>query len=223
MAKNLYGLTFEKNKTLPIYDSSVVTYEVKDQGNTIGILYMDFYARESKSSGAWMTEFRGQYRTPEGKNILPIISVVCNFSNPTANTPSLLNIDEVQTLFHEFGHALHGLLSKCQYKSMAGTNVSRDFVELPSQIMENWATCPEVLKSYAKHYQTGETIPQYLIDKISQSETFGQGFINTELIAASLLDPAIARSSLCLTCSRVRAVASVRTCSVSEWTTPAVP
>lgn len=188
VAKNLYGLTFEKNKTLPIYDSSVVTYEVKDQGNTIGILYMDFYARESKSSGAWMTEFRGQYRTPEGKNILPIISVVCNFSNPTINTPSLLNIDEVQTLFHEFGHALHGLLSKCQYKSMAGTNVSRDFVELPSQIMENWATCPEVLKSYAKHYQTGETIPQYLIDKISQSETFGQGFINTELIAASLLD-----------------------------------
>ena len=163
-------------------------YEVIENNNVIGILYMDFYARPSKGSGAWMTEFRGQYRTKNEDNVIPIISVVCNFPNPTNTHPSLLNIDEVQTLFHECGHALHGLLSKCRYKSMAGTNVARDFVELPSQIMENWATEPEMLKLYAKHWQTKTPISDELIAKIKKSLNYGQGFANTELIAASLLD-----------------------------------
>jgi peptidyl-dipeptidase Dcp len=154
----------------------------------IGILYMDFFPRASKRSGAWMTEFRGQKVNQQGENVIPIIQVVCNFTKPSGNKPSLLNFDESETLFHEFGHALHGLLSKCHYPSLAGTNVPRDFVELPSQIMENWCRNPQVMKTYAKHYQTGEAIPDALIEKIAAAQTYGQGFINTELLAASLLD-----------------------------------
>ena len=135
-----------------------------------------------------MTEFRGQKVDRDGKNVIPIIQVVCNFTKPTADKPSLLNFDESETLFHEFGHALHGLLSKCHYPSLAGTNVPRDFVELPSQIMENWCRHPQVMKTYAKHYKTGEPIPDQLIAKIAAAQTYGQGFINTELLAASLLD-----------------------------------
>jgi hypothetical protein len=149
---------------------------------------MDFHPRASKRSGAWMTEFRGQKVDRDGKNVIPIIQVVCNFTKPTADKPSLLNFDESETLFHEFGHALHGLLSKCHYPSLAGTNVPRDFVELPSQIMENWCRNPQVMKTYAKHYKTGEPIPDQLIAKIAAAQTYGQGFINTELLAASLLD-----------------------------------
>lgn len=187
-ANMLYGITFRENDTLPTYNKEAHVYEVIDNGQVIGILYMDFHPRASKRSGAWMTEFRGQKVDRDGKNVIPIIQVVCNFTKPTADKPSLLNFDESETLFHEFGHALHGLLSKCHYPSLAGTNVPRDFVELPSQIMENWCRHPQVMKTYAKHYKTGEPIPDQLIAKIAAAQTYGQGFINTELLAASLLD-----------------------------------
>ncbi len=188
VANRLYDLNFVETKELPVYDKDVVVYKVERNNEVIGILYMDFYTRSSKASGAWMTEFRGQYRTLEGENKIPVISVVYNFPNPVGDKPSLLTIDEVQTLFHEFGHSLHGLLSQCQYKSLAGTNVSRDFVELPSQVMENWSTSPEILRLYAKHYITGEVIPEAFIEKMQKVGTYGQGFDNVELIAASLLD-----------------------------------
>ena len=189
VANRLYGLTFTERTDLPTYDPAARCFEVKDGEQTIGILYMDFHPRASKRSGAWMTEFRGQHidrRT--GENVIPIIQVVCNFTKPTADKPSLLNFDESETLFHEFGHALHGLLSKCTYPSLAGTNVPRDFVELPSQVMENWCRHPQVMKLYAHHYQTGEAIPDALIKKIAAAQTYGQGFMTTELLAASLLD-----------------------------------
>ena len=189
-ATKLYGITFRENNTLPSYNKEAHAYEVLDGDRVIGILYMDFFPRASKRSGAWMTEFRGQKVDRDGNNVIPIIQVVCNFTKPTGDKPSLLNFDECETLFHEFGHALHGLLSKCHYPSLAGTNVPRDFVELPSQIMENWCRNPQVMKIYAKHYQTGESIPDELITKIAAAQTYGQGFINTELLAASLLDMA---------------------------------
>ena len=189
-ANKLYGITFRENPDLPTYNKEAHAYEVMDGDKVIGILYMDFFPRASKRSGAWMTEFRGQKVNREGENVIPIIQVVCNFTKPTGDKPSLLNFDESETLFHEFGHALHGLLSKCHYPSLAGTNVPRDFVELPSQIMENWCRNPQVMKTYAKHYQTGESIPDELITKIAAAQTYGQGFINTELLAASLLDMA---------------------------------
>ena len=188
VANKLYGLTFTERTDLPTYDKEARCFEVKDGDETIGILYMDFHPRASKRSGAWMTEFRGQKRDLEGNNIIPIIQVVCNFTKPTADKPSLLNFDESETLFHEFGHALHGLLSKCTYPSLAGTNVPRDFVELPSQVMENWCRHPQVMKMYAHHYQTGEAIPDELIQKIAAAQTYGQGFMTVELLAASLLD-----------------------------------
>ena len=188
VANRLYGLTFNERTDLPTYNPEARAFEVKDGDNVIGILYMDFHPRASKRSGAWMTEFRGQKRTLEGENVIPIIQVVCNFTKPTADKPSLLNFDESETLFHEFGHALHGLLSKCTYPSLAGTNVPRDFVELPSQVMENWCRHPQVMKMYAHHYQTGEPIPDELIKKIEAAATYGQGFATTELLAASLLD-----------------------------------
>ncbi len=188
VANRLYGLTFNERTDLPTYNPEARTFEVKDGDNVIGILYMDFHPRASKRSGAWMTEFRGQKRTIEGENVIPIIQVVCNFTKPTADKPSLLNFDESETLFHEFGHALHGLLSKCTYPSLAGTNVPRDFVELPSQVMENWCRHPQVMKLYAHHYQTGAPIPDELIKKIAAAQTYGQGFATTELLAASLLD-----------------------------------
>ena len=199
VANRLYGLTFTERTDLPTYDPEARCFEVKDGDQTIGILYMDFHPRASKRSGAWMTEFRGQHRQPlnaehltlnteDYENIIPIIQVVCNFTKPTADRPSLLNFDESETLFHEFGHALHGLLSKCTYPSLAGTNVPRDFVELPSQVMENWCRHPQVMKLYAHHYQTGAPIPDELIRKIESAATYGQGFATTELLAASLLD-----------------------------------
>ncbi len=188
VSNKLYGLTFKENKEIPTYDKEATAYEVYRDGQVIAILYMDFFPRESKRSGAWMTEFRGQYETRDGKNNIPVVSIVCNFTKATGDKPSLLTFDEAETLFHEFGHGLHGMLSKCHYKSLAGTNVSRDFVELPSQIMENWCRTPEVMKQFAKHYQTGEVIPDALIQKIENAGTYGQGFTNAELIAASLLD-----------------------------------
>ena len=188
VANRLYGLIFVERNDLPVYNKESRTFEVRQGDSTIGILYMDFHPRASKRSGAWMTEFRGQHRDQQGNNVMPIIQVVCNFTKPTADKPSLLNFDESETLFHEFGHALHGLLSNCTYPSLAGTNVPRDFVELPSQVMENWCRHPQIMKMYAHHYQTGEAIPDELIQKISSAQTYGQGFMTVELLAASLLD-----------------------------------
>lgn len=188
VAQKLFGLSFTPLQNMPVFHPECEVFEVKyGDGSHIGVLYMDYYPRASKSGGAWMTNYREQHYR-EGQNIRPVISITCNFSKPTGDKPALLSYDEVETLFHEFGHALHGLLSQCQYISLAGTNVSRDFVELPSQIMEHWASEPEVLKMYARHYQTGETIPQELIDKMEKSGKFNQGFITTEFVAAAILD-----------------------------------
>ena len=188
VVKNLFGLTFEEIKDIPTYHPDAKAYEVKEaDGTHVGVLYMDFHPRPSKRGGAWMTSYRPQ-QTLDGVRKAPVISIVCNFSKPTGDAPALLTFDEVTTFFHEFGHALHGLLSNVQYKSLAGTSVPRDFVELPSQIMENWATEPTVLKQYAIHYKTGEPIPDELIEKLKNSGTFGQGFATTEYLAASLLD-----------------------------------
>ncbi|MBE0654862.1 MAG: M3 family metallopeptidase, partial [Bacteroidales bacterium] len=188
LATNLFGLQFEERLDIPKYHPDVQVFEVKDAaGGHIGILYMDFHPRASKRSGAWMSEYRGQ-KILNGKDIRPVVTTNFNFTKPTGETPALLTMDEVLTTFHEFGHALHGLLSKCTYGSLAGTSVSRDFVELPSQIMENWAMEPEVLRTYAFHYKTGEEIPQQLIDKIKASSNFNQGFTTTEYMSATFLD-----------------------------------
>lgn len=186
--KKLYGISFKKNDTIPVYQKDVIAYEVlENNGKLIGILYMDFFPRPSKQGGAWMTAYRKQHYK-NGKNIIPVISVNFNFTRPTATTPALLSFDEVETLFHECGHALHGLFSNCQYESLSGTSVPRDFVEMPSQILENWASEPEVLKSYAKNYKTGKPIPDSLIKKMEESALFNMGFTLTEYLAASYLD-----------------------------------
>ncbi|WP_445715894.1 M3 family metallopeptidase [Flavobacterium sp.] len=188
VCKNLYGLEFTPLKEIPTYHEDVTAWEVTDSNkNHIGILYMDFHPRASKRGGAWMTSYRTQ-KMENGKRIAPVVSIVCNFTKPTENAPALLTFDEVSTFFHEFGHALHGLLSNVTYESLAGTNVPRDFVELPSQIMENWAAEPEVLKMYAKHYKTSEVIPDALIEKMQKAGTFDQGFATVEYLAAALLD-----------------------------------
>lgn len=188
VTEKLYGLKFKELKDVPKYHEDVTVYEVTEaNGQHVGIIYMDFHPRASKRGGAWMTSYRSQ-RIVDGVREAPIVSIVCNFSKPTANAPALLTFDEVTTYFHEFGHALHGLLSNVTYRSLSGTSVPRDFVELPSQIMENWAAEPEVLKMYAKHYKTGEVIPDALIAKLQKSGTFDQGFATTEYLAASLLD-----------------------------------
>ncbi|MDO3389760.1 M3 family metallopeptidase [Bacteroides sp. ET489] len=184
VANKLYGITLTPMDSIPVYNPDVQVFEVKDaDGSQLGIFYTDYFPRAGKSGGAWMSNYREQ----QG-DIRPLVCNVTSFTKPVGDTPSLLTIDEVETLFHEFGHALHGLLTKCQYKGTSGTNVVRDFVELPSQINEHWATEPEVLKMYAKHYQTGETIPDELIEKILNQKTFNQGFITTELMAAAFLD-----------------------------------
>lgn len=188
VANKLYGINFKEIHNIDIYQKDVKVFEVTDaDGSHIGLIYLDFYPRPEKRNGAWMSSFRGQ-RTENGKNITPLIYNVGNFALPTADKPSLLTLEQVETLFHEFGHGLHGLLSKCNYSSVAGTSVSRDFVELPSQIYEHWAFHPEVLKLYAKHYQTGEVIPDELIKKIQETSYFNQGFTTTELVAAAILD-----------------------------------
>ena len=188
VCNNLYGITFTAQKDIPVYHPDAVAYEVNEaNGDHIGVLYMDFHPRESKRGGAWMSSYRKQY-VKNGEKVSPVITIVCNFTKPTASQPSLLTFDETSTFFHEFGHALHGLLSNSTYYSLSGTSVPRDFVELPSQIMENWASEPEVLKLYAKHYQTGEVIPDELIEKIQNSAYFNQGFATVEYLAASFLD-----------------------------------
>ena len=187
VCNKLYGIEMRENKSIPTYHPDAIPYEVVENGEVIAIVYMDFFPRESKRSGAWMTNFREQY-VKDGKNVIPIVSLVFNFSKPTADKPALLNFDEAETMFHEFGHGLHSVFSKCTYRSLSGTSVSRDFVELPSQFLEHWVREPEVMKMYAKHYETGEVIPDSLITKIEAAATYGQGFINTELLAASFLD-----------------------------------
>jgi peptidyl-dipeptidase Dcp len=189
VSEKLYGLTFTELNDMPLYHSECRVFEVKDNNNShVGILYTDFHPRASKRGGAWMTSYRKQYHDKENKDVRPVISIVCNFSKPIGDKPALLSYDEVETLFHEFGHALHGLLSQCNFYSLSGTSVARDFVELPSQIMEHWVSQPEVLDIYAKHYKTGETIPKELINKLEKAGKFNQGFGTVEYLAASYLD-----------------------------------
>jgi peptidyl-dipeptidase Dcp len=188
LAHKLYGLRFVEKPDLPVYHKDVTAFEVLDEDSShIGILYLDFFPRPSKKFGAWMTEYRPEIKV-DGKRVAPVISIVCNFTKPTSKKPSLLSFDEVLTFFHEFGHSLHGLLSQCTYYDLTGTNVPRDFVELPSQIMENFVPEPQVLSFFARHYQNGEVIPKELIDKINKSSYFNKGFEVVEYVAAALLD-----------------------------------
>jgi len=184
LATKLYGVTFTEVKGIPVYHAEVRVFEVKEaDGKHLGLLYTDYHPRPGKRGGAWC----GSLRPGRERHAVPAIATnVCNFTRPTGDTPALLTPDEVRTLFHEFGHALHGLFYKGQYRSLGGT--PRDFVELPSQIMENWAMEPEVLKTYARHWRTGELIPAAMGEKIKRSRTFGEGFATTEYLAAALLD-----------------------------------
>lgn len=189
VATKLYGLQFEKVDDMPVYNDEVEVFKVTDaDGSLVGYLYTDYFPRAGKRPGAWMNNICSQYIDAEGVDHRPVIINVGNFNKPTAGNPSLLSMDDVETLFHEFGHALHGLMSKATYKTLSGTNTPRDFVELPSQFMENYAYEPEVLKTYAFHYQTGEVIPDALIAKINAAGKFNQGFVTTELLSASILD-----------------------------------
>ena len=187
-ANKLYGVTFEKRNDIPVYFEGVETYEVKDfDGSILGLLYLDYYPRESKSSGAWCTSFREGSYDINGAWQPALIQLVMNFTPASGDTPALLDWDETETMWHEFGHSLHAFFSKGKYSRTCG-NVPHDYVELPSQIMENWAGEPEVIRMYAKHYQTGEVMPDSLIEKLENSALFNQGFNTTELIAASILD-----------------------------------
>ncbi len=188
VANKLYGLKFLKRTDIPTYHPDVETYEVQEaDGSHVGVLFLDYYPRASKRSGAWMNNIREQIKL-DGKKIPPIVTNNGNFPRPTADSPSLLSFDEVESLFHEFGHGLHGLLSDCTYLKVSGTNVPLDFVELPSQIMENWTMEPEVLKVYARHYRTGKVIPMELVEKIEKARKFNQGFTKGEFLAAAFLD-----------------------------------
>ena len=188
LTTKLWGLQYEKLENIPTYHADVEGFKVTDaDGSYIGVILTDYFPRSTKRGGAWMNNFVNQ-EVVNGQEIRPVIVNVGNFAKPVDGKPSLLTLDQVETLFHEYGHALHGLLSQCTYKSVAGTSVARDFVELPSQIMENWAFQPEVLAGYARHYETGEVIPAELVEKITAAGNFNQGFMTTELAAASILD-----------------------------------
>ena len=188
LANRLFGMNFVERHDIQKYHPDVRVFEVKDEdGKHLGVLYTDYFPRASKRGGAWMNNFREQSNIG-GREVRPIIYNCGNFSKPTADKPSLISLDEVLTLFHEFGHGLHGMLANTHYPLLSGTNVPRDFVELPAQIMEHWALHPDFVKLYAKHYQTGEPIPQNLIDKIKKSGHFNQGFATVEYLAASFLD-----------------------------------
>ena len=188
LTTKLFGLQYEKLTDIPVYHEDVEGFRVIDaDGSLIGVILTDYFPRETKRGGAWMTNFVNQ-EIVDGADIRPVIVNVGNFAKPTADKPSLLTLDQVETLFHEYGHALHGLLSQCTYKSVSGTSVARDFVELPSQIMENWAFQKEILADYARHYETGEVIPDELVAKIEAAANFNQGFMTTELAAAAILD-----------------------------------
>jgi peptidyl-dipeptidase Dcp len=187
VANKLFNITFTEREDLPKYRENISSYEVKDEnGNTIGIFYTDYTLRPNKSGGAWMNTFRSQSKF-DG-NVIPLVVNVCNFPPENTDGVSLLSFEQVETLFHEFGHALHGLLSDANYPTLSGTSVTRDYVEFPSQMMENWAREPEVIKSFALHYQTGRAIPDDLLDKISEAGTFNEGFETTEYVAAAYLD-----------------------------------
>lgn len=184
VVNKLYGITLTPCDSISVYNKDVKTYIVKDaDGSLLGVFYSDYMPRTSKRSGAWMSNFREQQ-----EGVRPLIYNVASFTKPAGDLPSLLTIDEARTMYHEFGHALHGLLTQCKYKGVSGTSVAQDFVELPSQVMEHWAVEPEVLKMYAKHYQTREVIPDSLIAKIENQALFNQGFMTTELLAAAILD-----------------------------------
>lgn len=190
MAERLYNIKFTEKPEWPKYYDEVNVYDVTDAttGEHIAVFMTDYFPRDSKRQGAWMSEFKGSWVNPDGTADRPIIFNVGNFSKPTGDIPSLLTIDEVETMFHEFGHGLHGMLSRARYKGQAGTNVDRDFVELPSQIHEHWALEPELLKVYANHWQTGENIPEELVRKLQAASTHNMGFRTTELVGAALLD-----------------------------------
>ncbi len=188
-AHKLYGINVEPLDGVPVYNSAVETFKVTDaDGSLLGIFMTDYFPRSSKRGGAWMNAFREQYMDKDGNDVRPIIVNVGNMASPTETEPALFSIDNVETVFHEFGHALHGLLTKCAYKSVSGTSVKRDFVETFSQFNENWAFQPEILAEYAKHYKTGEVIPDSLVAKINNARKFNQGFMTAELCAASILD-----------------------------------
>ena len=188
VANKLYGITFTEMKDAPKYNPEVTVYDVKDaQGKHLAVFMTDYFPRATKAQGAWMNEMQSAYNY-NGVVERPIVYNVGSFNPPTKDTPSLLSIDQVETVFHEFGHALHGMMTQVAYRGLAGTNVDRDLVEMPSQINEHWMLVPEVLKNYAKHYKTGEVIPQALVDKLIESSKFNQGFMTTELVGAALLD-----------------------------------
>lgn len=190
LAEKLYGLTFRENSDIPVYHPDVKAFEVCDgDGTFLAVLYMDYFPRASKRGGAWMTEFRPQY-IEKGHEVRPLISVVCNFTKPTREQPSLLTFDEVTTLLHEFGHALHGMMAKGTYPSLTGTSVYRDFVELPSQIMENWATEKEYLDLWAIHYQTGEKIPAELVQKVIDAKNYQAAYRHIRQVSFGLIDMA---------------------------------
>ena len=189
LASSLFGLQFEQLTDMPVYNPEVEVFKVTNaDGSLVGILYTDYFPRAGKRPGAWMNNICNQFVDAQGVDHRPVIINVGNFNKPTQGNPSLLSMDDVETLFHEFGHALHGLMSKATYKSLAGTNTPRDFVELPSQFMENYCYHPQIMKTYAFHYQTNEVMPDELIEKINRSNTFNQGFVMTELLSASILD-----------------------------------
>ena len=190
LATTLYGITFEENKDIPVYHPDVKAYDVLDNdGVFLAVLYTDFFPRTSKQSGAWMTSYQEEYIDDKGEH-RPHVSVTMNFTKPTKNTPSLLTFDELETFLHEFGHALHGIFAKTRYKSLSGTNVYWDFVELPSQFMENYALRPEFLRTFAKHYQTGEDIPQDLIERIRKAHNFNAAYACMRQVSFGLLDMA---------------------------------
>lgn len=188
VANRLYQITFEERNDIPVYHEEVRTFEVKNNdGSTLAIFYADFHPRKGKRNGAWMTSYLSQH-TKDGTEVRPHISIVCNFSRPSKNKPALLTFNEVTTLFHEFGHALHGMLAEGTYPSLTGTSVYWDFVELPSQIMENWCYEPEALALFAKHYETGEVIPKDKIDRIVESATFLEGYATVRQLSFGYLD-----------------------------------
>ena len=188
-AHKIYGINVEPVSGVPVYNPAVETFKVTDaDGSLLGIFMTDYYPRPSKRGGAWMTVFRDQYVDKDGNEVRPIVLNVGNMTAPTDSEPGLFTVDEVETVFHEFGHGLHGLLTKCTYPSVSGTSVKRDFVETFSQFNENWAFQPEILAEYARHYKTGEVIPEELVAKINNAHKFNQGFMTSELCAASILD-----------------------------------
>ena len=190
LAGKLYGLSFEERPDIPGYHKDVKVYDVKDaDGRHLALFYADFFPRESKRGGAWMTEFRGQ-SIVDGVERRPFISLVTNFTKPTAQSPSLLTHDELTTLLHEFGHSLHGMMAEGRYESQTGTNVARDFVELPSQIMENWAFEPEFLNGFARHYQTGEILPADLIEKVKATQNYLAAYYQVRQLQFGILDMA---------------------------------